>query len=94
MRLPEERRRPKLDPGTQECNDSTLQVRSLRTNSLDVDDGDTYYVVVTHAPSPWLAEAQRYALVVTLEDEEREEIDLYATVQPLARTRQRVRIRG
>lgn len=96
MSLPKDnRRRPPLDPGTQSCDDSTLQVRSLRTNHLDVDDGDTYYVVVQHVPSPWLKDeqAQRYALVVTLEDEEREEIDLYAAVQPRARARQRARIR-
>lgn len=92
--LPEERRRPKLEPGVQECGDSTLQVRSWRTNRLEVDDGDIYYAVVAHAPSRWLKEAQRYALVVTLEDEEREEIDLYAAVQPRARVRERVRIRG
>jgi hypothetical protein len=94
MSLPKDHRRPTLDPGTQACDDSTLQVRSLRTNHLDVDDGDTYYIVVQHAPSPWLKEEQRYALVVTLEDEEREEIDLYAAVQPRARARQRARIRG
>jgi hypothetical protein len=94
IRLPSGHRRPKLEPGTQECDDSTLQVRSLRTDRLDVDDGDTYYVIVTHAPSPWLREAQRYALVVTLEDEEREQIDLYAAVQPRAQVRARVRLRG
>jgi Subtilase family len=92
--LPAESRRPKLKPGIQECGDSTLQVRSWRTDRLDVDDGDTYYAVVAHAPSRWLKEAQRYALVVTLEDEEREEIDLYAAVQPRARARSRVRLRG
>jgi hypothetical protein len=94
LRLPEEGRRPKLEPGIQECGDSTLQVRSWRTDRLDVDDGDIYYAVVAHAPSRWLKEAQRYALVITLEDEEREEIDLYAAVQPRARVRSRVRLRG
>jgi Subtilase family len=94
LKLPGQHQRPKLQPGTQECDDSTLQVRSLRTKRLDVDDGDTYFVVVQHASSPWISEQQRYALVVTLEDEEREEIDLYAAVQPRARVRTRIRLRG
>jgi hypothetical protein len=90
--LPTDRRRPKLEPGAQDSEDSTLQVRSLRRNRLDPDDGDTYYVVVRHTSSAWTEGGeQRYALVVTLEDEERQDIDLLAslTVRLPVRTRLR-----
>ncbi|WP_217922739.1 S8 family peptidase [Miltoncostaea oceani] len=88
--LPRDRRRPTLVPGQQASNDSTLQVRSLRTSRLDVDDGETYYVVLRHISSPWLVQAERYALVVTLEDEARQDIDLYASLQLLLPTRVRL----
>lgn len=92
LQLPGGHRRPRLDPTHQDCDASTLQVRTLRSQHFDIDDGDTYYVIVQHASSRWLEERQRYALVVTLEDEEREEIDLYAAVQPRARARTRIRV--
>lgn len=91
--LPDDRRRPKLEPGMQDSQDSTLQVRTLRRKRLDPDDGDTYYVVVRHTSSAWTEGGeQRYALVVVLEDEERQSIDLYASLT--ARVPVRVRVRS
>jgi hypothetical protein len=90
--LPNDRRRPKLEPGLQDSQDSTLQVRTLRRNRLDPDDGDTYYVVVRHTSSAWVEGGeQRYALVVALEDEERVDLDLYATLAARLPVRLRVR---
>lgn len=91
--LPKDRRRPDLEPGTQDSQDSTLQVRTLRRKHLLPDDGDTYYVVVRHTSSAWIEGGgeQRYALVVALEDEERVDLDLYATLA--ARLPVRVRVR-
>ena len=48
-------------------------------------------MVVSHLSSSWMKTEQRYAIVVTLEDEEREDIDLYATLQARVPTRVRVR---
>jgi Subtilase family len=90
--LPKDRRRLTLEPGSQDSGNSTLQVRTFRTRQLDVDDNDTYYVVISHLASSWLKAEQRYALVVALEDEEREDIDLYALLQ--ARIPARVRVRS
>jgi hypothetical protein len=87
-----DRRRLTLEPGSQDSGRSTLQVRTFNTRSLNIDDGDTYYVVVSHLSSSWMSTEQRYALVVTFEDEEREDIDLYAALQARVPTRARVRL--
>jgi hypothetical protein len=90
--LPGDRRRPKLEPGARDSEDSTLQVRTLRRNRLDPDDGDTYYVVVRQTSSAWIhGGEQRYALVVALEDEDRVDLDLYATLSARLPTRIRLR---
>lgn len=90
--LPGDRRRPKLEPGMQDSRDSTLQVRTLRRKRLDPDDGDTYYVVIRHTSSAWTEGGeQRYALVVVLEDEERQNADLYASLTLRVPVRVRVR---
>lgn len=87
------RRRPTLEPGAQESTTSTLQVRSLRRKRLLPDDGDTYYVVVRHTSSPWAGgKEQRYALVVALDDEERQGIDLYASLAARLTAAVRVRV--
>lgn len=81
-------------PGGQTCEGSTLQVRRWAApagNSLDPDDGDTYYLVVKHFMEPWASrltepyEAQRYALVIQLEDRTRVELDLHAQVEARVR---------
>lgn len=92
LNLPRNRCRPKLEPGTQDSQDSTLQVRTLRRSRLDPDDGDTYHIVVRHTSSAWIdGGEQRYALVVALEDEERVDLDLYASLAARLPVRARLR---
>ena len=92
----------KLEPGSQTCGSSTLQVRTWHAksaNSLNLDDSDTYYLVVKHLKEPWadnLKEgytSQKYALAVQLEDRSRIDIDLYADVQSHVRVRARAETR-
>jgi hypothetical protein len=90
-------KREKLDlrPGTQATNNSTLICRSVEPQTLDPDDGDAYYLAVSHVSAQWAdAGDQRYALAVELVEHERLDIDLYAAVQAQARVRARVRLRG
>jgi Subtilase family len=93
----------RLRPTQDQVLSSTLQVRrwaAPHANSLSVDDGDTYFLVVTHASAAWAAnlkepyESQRYALAVELVDRERVDIDLYNLVQARVRTPARVRLRA
>ena len=92
-KLPGQRQRPKLEPGSETSANSTLIVRGIRRqHAFDPQDGDTYYLAVTHAGRPWaIAGEQTYALAVAFEEEERQNIDLYAELQQ--RVRPRVRIR-
>lgn len=86
--LPRNRRRPDLAPGTNSFTKSTVLVREWLPKQLNVDDGDTYYVVVTHRMTSWadqLADAyteQSYALAVELVDEGRVDLDLHELVRP------------
>lgn len=93
----------KLKPGTERLLDSTLHVRRWRAahaNSLSPDDGDTYFLVISHATAPWaghladLYETQRYAVAVSLSDRDRPEVNLYNLVQQQVRVPARVRVRG
>jgi len=90
--LPDDRRRAnaRLLPGQNAVMRSTLQVRRWRAShakSLDVDDGDTYYLPVTHIAEPWASIAegtytkQRYALAIELEDRSRQSINILERVQ-------------
>lgn len=89
-----DRRDLKLKPGVSTCDASTLQVRTVRHRALNVDDGETYYLVVTHRSAPWAEGGdQRYALAVVLEEEEREDVDLYALVYAQLELPVRVRVR-
>jgi hypothetical protein len=89
-----DRRNLNLRPGVTACDASTLQVRTVRHRELNVDDGDTYYLVVTHRNAPWAEGGdQRYALAVVLEEEERQDVDLYALVQAQLEVPIRVRVR-
>lgn len=102
--LPADRRRIQQQlrpPGTVTLG-STLQVRRWSApagNSLNPDDGDTYYVVLTHVREAWagrLAEeylTQRYAISVELWDRDRADIDLYTLVQEQVAVPARVRVR-
>ncbi|MTV27637.1 S8 family peptidase [Nitriliruptoraceae bacterium ZYF776] len=101
--LPTNRRRVKnLLPGSDRLSDSTLLVRRWRADharSMDVDDGDTYFLAVTHTRAPWAEamldgyETQNYALVIELHDHGRIDLDLYSLVQEQVRLPARVRVR-
>ncbi len=91
--LPTGRLRPKLDPGSQECQDATLQVRSYTRQNTDAVDTHGYHVIVQHLAASWASteHPQRYALVVVLEDRERENVDLRALLE--VRLEERLRVR-
>lgn len=96
--LIDDRRRPTLVPGVNAHKSSTLLLRTWQPRRLNVDDGDTYYVAVTHRSQTWARDRedyreQRYALAVTLEDEERVDLDLHALVRRQVRLPARLRIR-
>lgn len=104
LKLPQNRRRvKKLKPGSDRLLHSTLQVRCWHPNyarSMDVDDGDTYFLAVTHEMPTWgspMLESyiqQSYALAVELHDIDRTEIDLYTLVQQRVRVPARIRLRN
>ena len=104
VRLPSDRRRffGKFVPTRTRLLTSTLQVYTFdlkSSRSLRSDDGDTYFLVVTHISSSWLTvssaddDAQTYAVAVELEDTEDAEIDLYSAVRQQLERRERERIR-
>lgn len=87
--------RLKMQPTMTACDDATLQVRSYeRSRPAEVTEHG-YHVVLRHLSAAWFkaTEKQRYALVVVLTDEEREGIDLRASVRARL-DRLRVRQRG
>lgn len=91
-KLPGDRRRIPLKPGSSITGNSTLMVRSVKRSLFPEDDGDTYYLAVTHSSRPWATEGrQGYALAVELEEEERQDVDLYVELQQRVRPRVRVR---
>lgn len=86
----------RLEPGVDSSRNATLQVRVWEPQRLNIDDGDTYYLVVRHTVATWARgwwERQRYALAVTLEDEGRLGLDLYAAVTQQVTVRSRARVR-
>ena len=94
LQLPAGRRRPALEPGTNTTANSTLMVRGMRRQLFGEDDGDTYFIAVTHQSRPWASLGdQSYALAVALEEEERADVDLYVDLQQRVRPRVRVRAR-
>lgn len=93
LTLPGDRRRPALTPPSMRTRYSTLMSRRLERTSFPEDDGDTYFIAVTHQNRAWARDGtQRYALAVAFEEHERVEVDLYAELQ--ARVRPRVRARA
>lgn len=86
-----------LRPGPNDVTRTTAYVSEFSTVQLQEDDGDTYYLAVTHQKSPWqnLAdyEQQRYAVAVELIDEGEPAIDLYNIVRARVQARLRPRIR-
>ena len=93
LTLPGDRRRPKLEPGSETTANSTLVVRGIRRHQpFGPDDGNTYYVAVTHSSRPWAAHGEQpYALAVSFEEEQRQDVDLYAELYQRVRPRARIR---
>ena len=64
---------------------------------LDVNDGETYLLAVTHRTQTWARntdyERQKYALAVTIADEARTDINLFALVAERIELPARVRVR-
>lgn len=88
-----DRRRLNLKPGPTAVANSSLQVRTLSMKQPNPDDGDVYYVAVTHRPAHWAeGGVQSYALVVEIVDEDRPALDLYAEVQQRVRLPARLRV--
>ncbi|WP_417551353.1 S8 family peptidase [Microbispora triticiradicis] len=93
------RRVSNLAPGPGSWRSSTLIVREWQPRQLNVDDGEIYYVAISHRSQTWARDRseyteQKYALVVTLEDEARLDLDLYALVAQRLRQPVRVRLRS
>ncbi|SNR93686.1 Subtilase family protein [Haloechinothrix alba] len=91
-------RQLKLDPGTNTFSNATLQVRTWRRKKTFVDDDDTFFIVVTHKAQTWARQnseyaMQRYALAVTLEDQNLVQADLRELLTQRVRTAARVRVR-
>lgn len=93
------RRLTKFVPPHTAHRESTLQVKDWHPTVMDPDDGDAYFVVVTHKTRTWFRDRpdylqQSYALAVSLFDEARTELDLTVavtqTVSVQARTRARI----
>lgn len=102
--IPNDRRRlqGRLRPTATLSLGSTLQTRrwtAAHATSLDPDDGDTYYIVLTHMREDWADRLpedythQSYALAVELWDRDRAEIDLYNLVQSQVQIPATVRVR-
>jgi hypothetical protein len=92
--LPAGRRRLQMEPTVTTTGNSTLIVRGVRRQNFPDDDGDTYYLAVTHRNRAWAGSGdQRYGLAVEFEDEERQNVDLYAQLETRVGVRQRVRAR-
>jgi hypothetical protein len=93
-----DRRRVSLEPGPDHVRSSTLHVRSWEPRQLNVDDGETYYLVVTNTTKPWARSktdyaTQKYALSVVLEDEGRLDLDLFSLVTEEVQSKIRARVR-
>lgn len=96
LKLPKSQQiRLPMKPTMTECDDATLQVRSYdRSRPADLTEHG-YHVVLRHLSATWFkpTENQRYALIVVLTDEEREDVNLHATLRARL-DRIRVRPRG
>lgn len=94
--LPQDRRRLGLYPGSNDVTRTTAYVSEFSTVQLQEDDGDTYYVAVTHQRSPWQNltgyDEQKYAIAVELIDEGVPALDLHNLVRARLETRIRPRV--
>jgi len=92
--LPKGRLRLDLKPGSTSTANSTLMVRRVQHTIFPEDDGDTYFLVVTHRNRPWARNGvQSYALAVELEEHAESDVDLYVELQQRVSLRARTRVR-
>ncbi len=94
-----DRRRPALVPGSNALLSSTVQVRSWTARNTFVDDGEVFYVAVAHRVATWARDdpnymSQRYALAVTLEDQQLQQADLRQLLTQHIRLPARIRLRA
>jgi hypothetical protein len=91
------RRVSHLKPGPDSFRSSTLQVRTWQARQLDPNDGETYFLAVTHKTQTWARNAdyerQKYAIAVTVADEARTDINLYALISERLELPAQVRVR-
>jgi hypothetical protein len=93
-----DRRRLKLQPGSDSFLSSTLHARRWVARNSFVDDEETFYLVVTHKAQTWARDnldytEQPYAVAVTLEDQHLVQADLRQLLIQHVRVPARVRIR-
>jgi len=91
------RRVARLQPGPDSFRSSTLQLRTWQARQLDPNDDEIYLLAITHRTQTWARntdyERQKYALTVTVADEARTDINLYALVTEQIRLRAQIRVR-
>lgn len=91
------RRVGSLKPGLDSLRSATLQVRTWDAGQLDLNDGESYLLAVTHRAHTWARgtdyERQKYAVAVTIEDLARSDLDLYSIVTQRVAQTIRARIR-
>ena len=94
-----DRRRLKLEPGSNSFTNSTLHVRRWVAKKSFVNDHETFFVVVTHRAQTWARDDaeythQSYALAVTLEDQNLVQADLHQLLTHHVQIPARVRLRA
>ncbi|HUZ56682.1 MAG TPA: S8 family serine peptidase, partial [Streptosporangiaceae bacterium] len=93
-----DRRRVALKPGSQAMSASTLQVRTWSQKRLDIDDGDTYYLVLSHRRQTWARTlpaygTERYAVAIELDAEGQPSLDTFALLEQRLQPEVRLRLR-
>lgn len=86
-----------LRPTKTDVLSSSLHVRETLVHQLNPDDGDTYFLVLTHFAAPWSErgyQQQPYAVCVELAEEKETDIDLYALVSQHERVKTRVELQA
>ncbi len=89
--LPQNRKRLPLEPSTRAVGRTTLVRTEWSGMLLDPNDGDEYFLAVSHSKASWAGlreyEVQRYGLAVEVVDEGRVTLPLYDLVQAKLRAR-------
>src|SRR5262249_45512985 len=95
--IKDRRRVSRLKPGVDSYRSTTLQLRTWEARQLDLNDGETYLLAIMHRAQIWARgteyQRQKYAVAVTVEDEARTDIDLFALVTQRVELPARVRVR-